>query len=81
MTPSIIFISPFKPFIISCSHTNIKFIITTLNFGIMKTKIQNIKADLYNVFVMGNANNLQMARVYFLLTIPALTVLFAIGKF
>jgi hypothetical protein len=47
----------------------------------MKTKIQTIKADLYNVFVMGNANNLQMARVYFLLTIPALTVLFAIGKF
>jgi hypothetical protein len=47
----------------------------------MKTKIQTIKADLYNVFVMGNANNLQMARVYFLLTIPALTVLFAIGRF
>ena len=47
----------------------------------MKTKIQTIKADLYNVFVMGNANNLQMARVYFLLTIPALTVLFAVGKF
>ncbi len=47
----------------------------------MKAKIQTIKADLYNVFVMGNANNLQMARVYFLLTAPALTVLFAIGKF
>ena len=47
----------------------------------MKTKIQTIKADLYNVFVMGNANNLQMARVYFLLTIPALTVLFTIGRF
>jgi len=45
----------------------------------MKTKIQTIKADLYNVFVMGNANNLQMARVYVLLTIPALTVLLAIG--
>ncbi len=47
----------------------------------MKTKIQTIKADLYNVFVLGNANNLQMARVYFLLTIPALTVLLAIGNF
>jgi len=51
------------------------------NFGIMKAKIQTIKADLYNVFVMGNANNLQMARVYVLLTIPALMVLFAIGNF
>jgi hypothetical protein len=44
----------------------------------MKAKINNLKADLYNVFVMGNANNRQMARVYFLLTAPALTVILAL---
>ncbi|MDB5158364.1 MAG: hypothetical protein JWR50_3071 [Mucilaginibacter sp.] len=47
----------------------------------MKTKINNLKKDLYNVFVMGNANNQQMGRVYLLLAIPALTILFAVGKF
>jgi len=54
---------------------------SNLNFGTMKAKIKNLKADLYNVFVMGNANNLQMARVYVLLTVPALMVLLAIGNF
>lgn len=47
----------------------------------MKTKISNLKKDLYNVFVIGNANNQQMGRVYILLAIPALTVLCALGKF
>jgi hypothetical protein len=47
----------------------------------MKAKIQTIKSDLYNVFVMGNANNLQMARVYFLVTVPFLTAFFAVGSF
>lgn len=44
----------------------------------MKAKINNIKVDLYNVFVMGNANNRQMARVYVLLTAPVLTVMLAL---
>ena len=44
----------------------------------MKAKIDNLKADLYNVFVMGNANNRQMMRVYVLLTAPALTVILAL---
>ena len=44
----------------------------------MKAKINNMKADLYNVFVMGNANNRQLARVYVLLTAPALTVILAL---
>jgi len=44
----------------------------------MKAKINDMKADLYNVFVMGNANNRQMARVYVLLTAPALTVILAL---
>ena len=47
----------------------------------MKTQIQTIKADLYNVFVMGNANNLQMAKVYVLVTAPVLSAFFAIAKF
>jgi hypothetical protein len=52
---------------------------TQLKHHIMKAKLQSIKADLYNVFVMGNANNLQLARVYFLMTVPALTAYFAVG--
>ena len=47
----------------------------------MKAQIEHIKDDLYKVFVAGNANNVQMARVYFLLTIPALTVILALGHF
>jgi hypothetical protein len=47
----------------------------------MKTRIQNIKADLYNVFVMGNANNFQMAKVYVLITVPVLSAFFAVAKF
>jgi hypothetical protein len=45
----------------------------------MKAKLENLKADLYNVFVMGNANNMQMTRVYILLTVPALTLMFAMA--
>ena len=45
----------------------------------MKAKLNDMKADLYNVFVMGNANNRQMAKVYILLTVPALTLMFAMG--
>jgi hypothetical protein len=45
----------------------------------MKAKLENLKADLYNVFVMGNANNVQMIRVYILLTVPALTLMFAMA--
>ena len=45
----------------------------------MKAKLMNIKADLYNVFVMGNANSMQMARVYVLVAVPTLTLMFATG--
>lgn len=47
----------------------------------MKAKLQTLKADLYNVFVMGNANNFQMAKVYVLITAPVLSMFFAIAKF
>jgi hypothetical protein len=47
----------------------------------MKAKLNTIKADLYKVFVMGNADNLQMARVYVLITVPVLTAMFLLGHF
>jgi len=45
----------------------------------MKARIKNLKADLYNVFVMGDASNGQLARVYVLLTAPVLTLILAMG--
>ncbi len=47
----------------------------------MKAKFETIKADMYHVFVQGNANEVQLAKAYFLLAIPALTLLFAFGNF
>ncbi|NHA03956.1 hypothetical protein G7092_09125 [Mucilaginibacter sp. HC2] len=47
----------------------------------MKTKLNIIKKDLYNVFVMGNADERQLARIYFLLAIPFFTLLFTFGHF
>jgi len=47
----------------------------------MKTQIETIKADLYNVFVMGNANNRQLGRVYFLLATPVLALMLVLGLF
>jgi len=43
----------------------------------MEHKLNTIKADLYNVFVEGNANNIQMARVFLIIALPvmALTML------
>jgi hypothetical protein len=38
----------------------------------METKLNNFKADLYNVFVEGNASNNQMARVFLILAVPVL---------
>jgi hypothetical protein len=40
----------------------------------MEHKLNTIKADMYNVFVEGNANSLQMARVFILLAIPVMIV-------
>jgi hypothetical protein len=45
----------------------------------MKANLEDLKADLYNVFVKGDANNREMARVYLLLTAPILTVILALG--
>lgn len=40
----------------------------------MSQKFNVFKADLHDVFVEGNANNLQMARVFILLAIPVMTI-------
>ncbi|WP_428328902.1 hypothetical protein [Mucilaginibacter sp.] len=42
----------------------------------MEHKLNTFKADLYNVFVEGNANNIQMARVFIILAIPVLVACF-----
>jgi hypothetical protein len=47
----------------------------------MKAKLTTIKTDMYKVFVLGNADNVQLAKAYFLLAIPLLTVFFAFGHF
>ena len=44
----------------------------------MEHKLNTLKNDLYNVFVKGDANDLQMARVFVVLAIPVL-VLFMVG--
>ncbi len=40
----------------------------------MEHKLNNFKADLYNVFVEGNANSIQMARVFVILAVPVLVI-------
>jgi hypothetical protein len=45
----------------------------------MKAKLNIIKKDLYNVFVVGNANDRQLARVYVLLAVPLFTLFFVFG--
>ncbi len=39
----------------------------------MEHKLNTIKADLYDVFVEGNANNIQMMRVFILIALPVMT--------
>lgn len=40
----------------------------------MEHKLNTFKADLYNVFVQGNADNTQMARVFIVLALPITTL-------
>jgi hypothetical protein len=47
----------------------------------MKAKLQSLKADLYNVFVAGNADDRQLAKAYFLLAIPLFSIYFGWGGF
>jgi hypothetical protein len=47
----------------------------------MKQLIYTIKTDLNHVFVKGDSDKVEQARVFILLAMPALSVLFAIGHF
>ena len=47
----------------------------------MKAKFETIKQDLYKVFIMGNADERQLYRVYLLIAIPALMTFFLFGNF
>jgi len=40
----------------------------------MEHKLNTIKSDMYNVFVKGDANSIQMARVFIVLAIPVMIV-------
>lgn len=44
----------------------------------MEHKLNTLKSDLYNVFVKGDANNIQMARVFVVLAVPVMLI-FMIG--
>jgi hypothetical protein len=40
----------------------------------MEHKLNTLKSDLYNVFVKGDANNIQMARVFVVLAVPVMLI-------
>jgi hypothetical protein len=44
----------------------------------MLYKLNSFKSDLYNVFVKGDANGIQLARVFIILAVPVM-VLFLTG--
>jgi hypothetical protein len=40
----------------------------------MEHKLNTFKADLYNVFVEGNANSVQLAKVFVILAVPVMII-------
>jgi hypothetical protein len=44
----------------------------------MYHKLNTFKADLYNVFVQGNASSIQMGRVFLVLVVPVMAI-FIVG--
>jgi hypothetical protein len=48
---------------------------------IMKKFLNTLKTDLNHVFVKGDSDKVEQARVFVLLAIPALSVLFTLGQF
>ena len=46
----------------------------------MKLIIKKIKSDLYNVLVKGDSDKTEQARVFVLLTVPVLSMLFLFGQ-
>ena len=47
----------------------------------MKARFETLKKDLYNVFVVGNADDRQLYRIYLLLAIPLVTFFLTFGTF
>jgi hypothetical protein len=41
----------------------------------MEHKLNTFKSDLYNVFVQGNANGMQMGRVFVMLAVPVMAII------
>ncbi|MET3980805.1 hypothetical protein ABIB62_003409 [Mucilaginibacter sp. UYP25] len=47
----------------------------------MKNAINTILADINHVFVKGDSDKVEQARVFFLMAIPLLSVIFSAGQF
>jgi hypothetical protein len=47
----------------------------------MTQKLNTIKSDLHNVFVEGNANNIQLARVFIMIALPVASLFMAVIRF
>ena len=47
----------------------------------MKKLINTIKTDLIHVFVKGDSDKVEQARVFFLLAVPAVSLIFTFGRF
>jgi hypothetical protein len=47
----------------------------------MTSIIKKIKSDLYNVFVKGESDKVEQARVFVLFAVPFLFLLFTLGRF
>lgn len=47
----------------------------------MKARFETLKKDLFNVFVMGNADDRQLYRVYILIAIPVFAFFAMFGTF
>jgi len=45
----------------------------------MRANLKTLKNDLYNVFVEGNAQSEQVARVFLVLAVPVTSVLMVLG--
>ena len=46
----------------------------------MENKLNIIKADLYNVFVEGNADNRQQSRVFVMIALPVMSIFMSIVR-
>ncbi|MCO5936265.1 MULTISPECIES: hypothetical protein [Mucilaginibacter] len=47
----------------------------------MKNAINTILTDINHVFVKGESDKVEQARVFFLLAVPIMSIIFGIGEF